>query len=115
MTFELQYNETSRQYSIASSVSSVSNVLDELDRYLALQVDENVKLLIWWKAHKHKFPALAKISRNYLSIQVTSVACEQAFSVAGNTITKTRNRLNSEIARATLCAKSWIENGVGIL
>jgi hypothetical protein len=43
------------------------------------------------------------------------VTCEQAFSVAGNTITKTRNRLNPETARATLCAKSWIENGVGTL
>ncbi|GET04343.1 zinc finger BED domain-containing protein RICESLEEPER 4-like [Rhizophagus clarus] len=37
----LNYNETSRRSSIASSVSSVSNVSDELDRYLALQVDEN--------------------------------------------------------------------------
>ncbi|GBC05962.1 hypothetical protein RclHR1_06530002 [Rhizophagus clarus] len=108
----LNYNETSRRSSIASSVSSVSNVSDELDRYLALQVDENVKPLLWWKAHEHEFPALAKISRDYLSIQATSVACEQAFSVAGNTITKTRNRLNPETARATLCAKSWIENGV---
>jgi hypothetical protein len=43
------------------------------------------------------------------------VACEQAFSVAGNTITKTRNRLNPETARATLYAKSRIENGVGTL
>ncbi|GES95167.1 zinc finger BED domain-containing protein 1-like isoform X1 [Rhizophagus clarus] len=37
----LNYNETSRRSSITSSVSSVSNVSDELDRYLALQVDEN--------------------------------------------------------------------------
>ncbi|GBB83186.1 hypothetical protein RclHR1_00010068 [Rhizophagus clarus] len=74
-----------------------------------------MKLLLWWKAYEHKFPTLAKILRDYLSIQATSMACEQAFSVAGNTITKTRNRLNPETARATLCAKSWIENGVGIL
>uniref|UniRef100_U9UJE1 HAT C-terminal dimerisation domain-containing protein n=1 Tax=Rhizophagus irregularis (strain DAOM 181602 / DAOM 197198 / MUCL 43194) TaxID=747089 RepID=U9UJE1_RHIID len=31
------------------------------------------------------------------------MACEQTFSVAGNTNTKTRNRLNPETARATLC------------
>ena len=55
------------------------------------------------------------MSRDYLSIQATSVACEQAFSVAGNTITKTRNRLDPETARSILCAKSWIENDVGIL
>ncbi|GES91264.1 zinc finger BED domain-containing protein RICESLEEPER 2-like [Rhizophagus clarus] len=111
----LNHDDTSRRSSITSSISSVSNVSDELDRYLALQIDENVKPLLWWKAHEHEFSTLAKISRDYLSIQATSVACEQAFSVAGNTITKTRNRLNPETARATLCAKSWIENGVGIL
>ncbi len=53
------------------------------------------------------------MARDYLAIQSTSVACEQAFSVAGNTITKTRNRLHSDTARASLCAKSWIDNGIG--
>ncbi|PKY63607.1 hypothetical protein RhiirA4_493233 [Rhizophagus irregularis] len=31
------------------------------------------------------------------------MACEQTFSVVGNTNTKTRNRINPETARATLC------------
>jgi hypothetical protein len=49
------------------------------------------------------------MARDHLCIQATSVACEQLFSVAANTITKTRNRLDPETARATLCAKSWLE------
>lgn len=85
----------------------------EIDRYLASPCDENVEVLIWWKAHCVEFPVLSLIARDYLAIQSTSVACEQAFSVAGNTITKTRNRLQPETARASLCAKSWIENGIG--
>jgi len=54
------------------------------------------------------------IARDYLIIQATSVPSEQAFSVAGNTITQTRNRLDPETARATLCLKSWLENEIGI-
>jgi hAT family protein/uncharacterized protein DUF4413 len=108
----LNNDETSRRSSV-SSVSSLSST--ELDRYLAIRVEEKVKPLLWWQIHENEYPVLAKMSRDYLSIQATSVACEQAFSVAGNTITKTRNRLDPETARSILCAKSWIENNVGIL
>jgi len=85
----------------------------EIERYLALPCDENVEALLWWRAHSAEFPILSLMARDYLAIQSTSVACEQAFSVAGNTITKTRNRLHSETARASLCTKSWIENSIG--
>ena len=84
-----------------------------MDRYIALPCDENVIPLIWWQGHQKEFPVLSCIARDYLSIQATSVACEQAFSVAANTITKTRNRLDPMTARASLCAKSWIANNIG--
>jgi len=48
-----------------------------------------------------------------LLISVFWLILKLAFSVAGNTITKTRNRLHPETARASLCAKSWIDNSVG--
>jgi len=48
------------------------------------------------------------MAQDYLTIQATSVASEQAFSVAGNTNSKTRNCLLPETARACLCLKSWI-------
>ncbi|CAG8746810.1 6795_t:CDS:1, partial [Cetraspora pellucida] len=40
------------------------------------------------------------MSSDYLSIQATSIACEQAFSIAGNTISRTCNHLHPETARA---------------
>jgi len=59
-----------------------------------------------------KFGNILICQEALLTIQATSVPCEQMFSVAGNTITKTRNRLKPETACATLCLKSWIENGI---
>lgn len=85
----------------------------EIERYLALPCDENVEALLWWQAHSTEFPVLSLMAKDYLAIQSTSVACEQAFSVAGNTITKVRNRLCPETARASLCTKSWVENNIG--
>jgi hypothetical protein len=88
-------------------------IYGELDRYLALPCNDNVAPLLWWNAHFQEFPILGTMARDYLSIQATSVACEQAFSVASNTITRTRNRLHSETSRALLCSKSWLEKGIG--
>jgi hypothetical protein len=82
----------------------------ELDRYLELPIDDEAEPLLWWQAHACEFPVLSSMARDYLTIQATSVASEHAFSVAGNTITKTRNRLLAETARACLCVKSWIDN-----
>ncbi|GES92534.1 zinc finger BED domain-containing protein RICESLEEPER 2-like [Rhizophagus clarus] len=90
-----------------------SGIYEEIDRYLALPCDDNVAPLLWWQAHFREFPALGAMARDYLSIQATSVACEQAFSVASNTITRTRNRLQPDMSRALLCSKSWLEKGIG--
>jgi hypothetical protein len=43
-------------------------------------------------------------------VQATSVASEQSFSIAGQTITSQRNRLDADTARASLCLRSWIRN-----
>jgi hypothetical protein len=65
--------------------------------------------LLWWQAHQQEFPKLSLMARDYLCIQATSVAYEQLFSVAANTITKTRNRLDPQTVWAILCTKSWLE------
>jgi len=46
-----------------------SGIYEELDRYLALPCDDNVKPLLWWKAHFREFSALGAMARDYLSIQ----------------------------------------------
>ena len=55
---------------------------------------------------------MSQIARDYLCIQATSVASEQAFSIAGQTISPLLNRLDAETARATLCLKSWFRQDI---
>ncbi|CAG8825466.1 1371_t:CDS:2, partial [Gigaspora margarita] len=64
------------------------------------------------ESHEKEFPVLARMSSDYLSIQATSVACEQAFLVATNTISHTQSYLDPETSKASLYAKSWIENEI---
>jgi hypothetical protein len=49
---------------------------------------------------------------DYLSIQASSVPCEQLFSLAGNVVSKKRNRLDKDTTRACLCLRSWLIEGI---
>ncbi|KZT08270.1 uncharacterized protein LAESUDRAFT_618033, partial [Laetiporus sulphureus 93-53] len=53
----------------------------------------------------HRFPIWASLARDYLAIMATSVSSEWAFSSAGITITKRRNRLKGDIVEALQALK----------
>jgi len=84
----------------------------ELNHYFEQPTDEEVEPLFWWQAHSKEFPILSKMAQDYLTIQATSVASESAFSIAGNVITKTRNRLLPATSRACLCLKSYMYKNI---
>ncbi|CAG8795179.1 10707_t:CDS:1, partial [Dentiscutata erythropus] len=88
--------------------SSLTTLLSsELNQYLALPENKKeTNSLLWWQLQVNKYPVLSKIALDYLSIQAISVVSEWVFSIASNTITKTRNWLSPETAKVTLCMKS---------
>lgn len=107
-------NMINHQTTISQQITTAEMDFNEIQNYLNTPNDMNADPLLWWKEHQNEYPTLSLIAKDYLSMQATSVAAEQAFSVAGNTITPTRNKLDPETTRASLCLKSWIENEMGI-
>ena len=92
---------------LSNTQQNISTQNDEISSYWNLAcASDNIAPLEWWKAHETEYPLLSKIARDYLSIMATSVPCEQLFSIAGLTITKSRNRLSGNSARKLLCLKS---------
>ena len=59
-----------------------------------LLVDSNP--LVWWKKYTVRFPYLVQVARRYLTMTSTSTPVERFFSVAGQVVTVTRNRLHPE-------------------
>jgi hypothetical protein len=57
---------------------------------------ERTNPLRWWRDHETSFPFLSKLARRVLCVPATSAPSERLFSVAGQTITKKRNRLTHE-------------------
>jgi hypothetical protein len=52
--------------------------------------------LDWWRSNAVKFPNLANFARRVLAIPATSAPSERIYSVAGQIVTKKRNRLTGD-------------------
>ena len=48
-----------------------SDLRDELDRYLAMDIEDVKDALRWWFEHRATFPHLSRMVRDYLSIPGT--------------------------------------------
>jgi hAT family dimerisation domain. len=91
------------------STRNEQEVDDEVNKYWSSNdAAEDVKPLDWWRTHSTEYPNLSKLAADYLCIQASSVPCEQLFSVAGQILCKSRNRLTGESVRACICLRSWI-------
>ena len=99
-------------FSFTYNLPSTNCIHEEIKKYLAIPLLSHVDPLCWWQTQQSEFPILSIIARDYLSIQATSVASEQAFSIAGMVISDERNKLEEETARAILCLKTWIRKRV---
>jgi len=60
----------------------------------------------------HRYPVWASLARDYLAIMASSVSSERAFSSAGITISKRRNRLKGDIVEALQCLKCMIHKNL---
>jgi hypothetical protein len=55
-----------------------------------------------------RYPVWQSLARDYLAVMASSVSSERAFSSAGITISKRRNRLDADIVEALQCLKSLL-------
>ena len=63
----------------------------------------------WWGVNAARYPVWAMLARDFLSIMASSVSSKRAFSSAGITISKRRNRLKADIVEALQCLKCMIK------
>ncbi|KAH9619565.1 hypothetical protein KSS87_000414 [Heliosperma pusillum] len=69
----------------------------------------NLDLLQWWRNKRRSLPVMSAISRDVLSIQVSSVASESCFSGANRILDDKRTRLRSETLKMLVCYKDWMD------
>ena len=72
-----------------SKVAKHSNdSIEECDRYFQDELaPEGTNVLLFWKTNQQKYPTLALMAKDYLTIQASSVSAERAFSFGTDLVT----------------------------
>ena len=76
----------------------ISTNLDDLD------------VLAWWKKYKASYPVLLRIARDILTVQVSTVASESAFSQGRQQIGDHRHSLSGFSLQVLVCIRDWIRS-----
>ncbi|KAF7146729.1 hypothetical protein RHSIM_Rhsim04G0248700 [Rhododendron simsii] len=97
---------TSRLVGPSTSKSQLDIYLEE--SRLNHREHENLNVLGFWKEQCNRFPELSLMARDILSIPITTVASESAFSIGGCILGKYRSSLLPQNAEALLCSRDWL-------
>ncbi|CAF1538615.1 unnamed protein product [Adineta ricciae] len=87
-----QYHSSSRSDEYDFDIKKI----DELDRYLLIDIDKNAHTgdpLVFWKSYRNQFPFLSQYARSVLSIPAITTNVEREFSTAGWLINQRRTSL----------------------
>lgn len=88
----------------------------ELDKYLEekrLNRNLEIDILEYWRTNQFRFPNLSLMARDILSIPVSTVASESAFSVGGRILDQYRSSLASNVVESIICTRDWKFNAEG--
>lgn len=69
-------------------------------------------MFFYLQEHQHRFPRLAKLARDYLSISATSCACERTFSAAADICTPSRGSMLPKTMERLVGCQAWLKAGV---
>ena len=90
----------------------------QLELYLEeTRMDRNAKLdiLSCWKGNQFRYPKLAAMVRDVLSIPISTVASESTFSVGGRVIDQFRSALKPNVVEALIYSRDWLYGDKGNL
>jgi hypothetical protein len=69
VTFQIPCDKSSNIFdNLPDLAPALSDLLDELDRYLATDVEDIRDALMWWYERRATFPRLSRMAHDYLSI-----------------------------------------------
>ena len=92
-----------------ASLGAGSELSAYLDSDTVQKYDDDFNLLTWWQDHKLTYPSLSMLAKDVLTVPVSTISSESAFSLTGRIIEERRRRLTSEMVEMLTCIKDWEE------
>ncbi|KAK2977544.1 hypothetical protein RJ640_018186 [Escallonia rubra] len=103
------------------SMENVMPIKSDLETYLEegvyiceVNLESQFDVIGWWKANNLKYKILSKMAVDILSIPITTVASEAAFSTGGRVIDPYRASLSTKTVEALICGGDWIRSLYGV-
>ncbi|CAH1445030.1 unnamed protein product [Lactuca virosa] len=100
-----------KKFTAYESIEFALSQKSRLEMYLdepRSDIDEDLDVLSFWKAHQYRYPELASMARDILSIPVSTIASKSAFSNGGRVLNQYRSSLKHDIVEAIICTKYWL-------
>jgi hypothetical protein len=102
-------SSTSSSSSQSAQVTS-TYCTGELAKYLSSDVvphqeDDDFNILQWWEDHKQQYPVLSILARDVISVPISFVSSESAFSLAGIILEDGRTSLTPDMVRTLMTIK----------
>lgn len=103
---------------LARKKSKTTSSLNELAIYkstdfmsfMTSEEFENFNLLDWWKNNAGRYPVMAAMARDILTVQASTVASESAFSLSGRVLNEKRSRLSAQSLEVCICYKDYLDS-----
>ncbi|XP_075501873.1 zinc finger BED domain-containing protein RICESLEEPER 1-like isoform X1 [Primulina tabacum] len=83
----------------------------QLDLYLdepKIDRSSNCDVLAFWKAYQFRYPELAQMARDILSVPISTVASESSFSTGGRILDQYRSAMKPDVVEALVCCRDWL-------
>ena len=81
--------------------------LDEA-RYIDNRDSAAFDILLFWKGNEFRYPEVAAMTCDILSIPISTVTSESTFSTSRRVIDQYRSSLKLDIVEALVCTKDWL-------
>ena len=82
-----------------------------MDLYLQepkVPITQDLDILKYWKSHEYRYPELSMMARDILTIPISTVASESAFSIGGRVLDQYRSSLAPENVEALVTTRDWL-------
>ena len=90
-----------------AALATASELSSYLDSDNVNMFDDDSNILNWWRDHKHTYPVLSILAKDVLSVPVSTISSESAFSLTGKIIEERRRRLAPETVEMLSYIKDW--------